>query len=180
MILLTEITENMKTLANRLAVIMLAAVAAGASFAAGDDYNYEIIDKPEYPTTDLFVASINADDEDLDRSGQTDCTAKIQALLDRLAGVTNPDKNQDQGAGNRGAVENLAGGVLYLPEGKYRVDGQIVIPRGVTLRGDWRKPVKGQPVAGTVIMAYGNPGTDDELKALFTMQPSTQICNLSI
>lgn len=180
MILLTEITENMKTLTNRLAAIMLAAVAAGASFAAGDDYNYEIIDKPEYPTTDLFVASINAADEKLDRSGQTDCTAAIQALLDRLAGVTNPDKNQDQGAGNRGAVENLAGGVLYLPEGKYRVDGQIVIPRGVTLRGDWRKPVKGQPVAGTVIMAYGNPGTDDELKALFTMQPSTQICNLSI
>ncbi len=180
MILLTEITENMKTLTNRLAAIMLAAVAAGASFAAVDDYNYEIIDKPEYPTTDLFVASINAADEKLDRSGQTDCTAEIQALLDRLAGVTNPDKNQDQGAGNRGAVENLAGGVLYLPEGKYRVDGQIVIPRGVTLRGDWRKPVKGQPVAGTVIMAYGNPGTDDELKALFTMQPSTQICNLSI
>jgi len=170
----------MKKLTNRLAAVLLAVMAAGGASAAGDDFKYELINNPAYPTTDLGVASVNGVDEGLDNTGAQDCTAKIQELLDKLANVTNPDKNSDQGIGNRGAVENLTGGVLYLPEGKYRVNGTIIIPRGVTLRGDWVKPEKGQAVKGTVIMAYGNAGDDDELKALFTMQPSTQICNLSI
>lgn len=170
----------MKKLTNRLAALCLAAMAAGGAFAAGDDFKYELINNPAYPTTDLGVASLNGITEGLDPTGQQDCTAKIQELLDKLANVTNPDKNSDQGIGNRGAVENLTGGVLYLPEGKYRIDGQIMMPRGVTLRGDWKKPEAGQAVAGTVILAYGEKGNDDELKALFTMQPSTQICNLSI
>jgi hypothetical protein len=170
----------MKKLTNRLAALLVAAMAAGGSYAVGDDFKYALINNPAYPTTDLGVASINGVDEGLDNTGATDCTAKIQELLDKLANVTNPDKNSDQGLGNRGAAENQTGGVLYLPEGQYRVEGQIMIPRGVTLRGDWKKPENGQPVSGTVILAYGEKGTDDELKALFTMQPSTQICNLSI
>lgn len=172
----------MKKLTNRLAALLVAAMAAGGSYAVGDDFKYALINNPAYPTTDLGVASINGVDEGLDPTGATDCTAKIQELLDKLANVKpeDADKTPPQEVG-RGATHNTTGGVLYLPEGKYRIDGKIMMPMGTTIRGDWAKPVKGQAVNGTVIVVGSTyKGNDDEHNAVFTMQPSTQICNLSI
>ncbi|VGO12814.1 hypothetical protein PDESU_01368 [Pontiella desulfatans] len=56
-------------------------------------------------------------------------------------------------------IANLGGGALYLPEGHYKVTGNLTIPSGVTLRGDWKKPEPGLPIVGTVLMAYA--GRDD-------------------
>lgn len=58
-------------------------------------------------------------------------------------------------------VGNLGGGSLFLPAGRYRVSGNLVIPSGVTLRGDWRKPVAGRPIAGTILQAYAGRGNEN-------------------
>jgi hypothetical protein len=56
---------------------------------------------------------------------------------------------------------NLGGGALFLPAGHYRVSGNLVIPSGVTLRGDWRQPAPGQPLVGTVLKAYAGRGNEN-------------------
>ena len=53
---------------------------------------------------------------------------------------------------------NLGGGALFLPAGQYKVSGNLVIPSGVILRGDWRQPAPGQPIVGTVLKAYAGRG----------------------
>ena len=53
-----------------------------------------------------------------------------------------------------GFIGNLGGGTLFLPEGFYKVEGNLSIPSGVTQYGDWQQPVPGQPIGGTVLQAY--------------------------
>ena len=123
----------------------------------------------KYPTADAFVISYNIMDfKDVDNTGTKDMTTLIQTLLDRLGTRVSSD----------GGVNN--GGVLFLPEGQYRVTGQIVIPKGVTIRGEWKKPVKGQPIVGTVIAARPNTkNSEDEASSLFIMQPSAGIKDMA-
>lgn len=146
-------------------------------FVSAQDYTpkYTIINNPDYPTTDVAVATYNALDYGVDNTGNTDCSKTLQALLDKLAGVGTVSDM-------RGNFANITGGVLYLPAGTYLVKNQLTIPVGVTLRGDWKKPSKNGPVEGTIIKAkptLGN-GTTNESKAMFTMQPCSQVSNLTI
>lgn len=139
---------------------------------------YELINNPDYPALDLGVATVNALDYDVDNTGQQDCTTKVQKLLDFLG-----DDNAAGARYGRGDYRNRAGGVLYLPAGTYRFDGRLTIPRGVSLRGDWQKPVKGQPIRGTIIKIIGGrqtgAGTTSESSAFITMQPSTLVEGLT-
>ena len=139
---------------------------------------YEIIDTPDFPTSDLCVATVNAIDYDIDNTGQQDCTAKVQKLLDFLA-----DDNLAGGQYARNDYRNRAGGVLYLPAGIYRFEGRLVIPRGVSIRGDWKKPVKGEPIEGTIFKIIGGrqtgAGTTSESSAFITMLPSTLVEGIS-
>lgn len=78
-----------------------------------------------------------------DPTGTEDSTAAINAALDR--------------------VRQLGGGTCYLPAGFYRCDGRLLVPATVTFQGEWSRPEPGQPLAGTVLMAYpdrGNPDTN--------------------
>ena len=71
-----------------------------------------------------------------------DVTASLQALLDR--------------AGKEG------GGIVELAAGRYRINGNLSIPAGVTLQGTYRVPPTinkmNQPVNGTVLLAYAGKG----------------------
>ncbi|MEM9444512.1 MAG: glycosyl hydrolase family 28-related protein [Verrucomicrobiota bacterium] len=73
-----------------------------------------------------------------DKTGQSDATASFaQALKD--------------------AEET--GGTVFAPEGRYRVEGNLSIPRGVTLRGDWKKPTdQDVKVGGTLLLAFAGRG----------------------
>ena len=160
---------------------LIKALCLGCSMAAGAQNpvaKYELINNPDYPALDLGVATVNALDYDVDNTGQQDCTTKVQKLLDFLG-----DDNAAGGKYGRGDYRNRAGGVLYLPAGTYRFDGRLTIPRGVSLRGDWQKPVKGQPIAGTIIKIIGGrqtgSGTTSESSAFITMQPSTLVEGLT-
>lgn len=81
-----------------------------------------------------FVAAYDVTDFGADPTGEKDNTAVFQTLLNKL--------------------RSLGGGTLYVPEGMYKLLGKLVIPKGVTLRGDWKKPDKQKAIEGTVLMAY--------------------------
>ncbi|MCU0857765.1 MAG: glycoside hydrolase family 55 protein, partial [Pontiellaceae bacterium] len=76
-------------------------------------------------------------------------------------------------------IGNLGGGVLFLPAGFYKVGGNLTVPSKVMLRGDWRKPVPGQPVAGTVLMAYAGRG-DTNAAPFISLNNSAGLNGLSI
>lgn len=147
--------------------------------------NWQLI-SPKYETTDAFVAGLNVMDYGADPSGTTDQTKLFQTLLDFLGSRTNNNGRRNDGTPN--------GGVLFIPEGKYLLQGTLFIPKGVTLRGEWEKPVKGQPIKGTILMAAnpnakgkdctilpnGSPGTAYEQLSLIIMQPSSAVRDVSI
>ncbi len=76
--------------------------------------------------------------------GQTDGTAVFQKLLDE--------------AGRAG------GGVVDVPAGRYRINGNLSIPANVTLQGIYRVPPTSGPLrldgtAGSVLLAYSGRGS---------------------
>jgi hypothetical protein len=115
--------------------------------------------QPTYPTTDAFVAAFSVADYGATGDGVTDVTSIFQ---DRL-----------------NALGNLGGGTLFVPKGKYVLRGTLIIPKGITLRGEWKKPVKGEPVEGTILMAYSGRGNVNATPFI-SMQPSAGVRDLAI
>jgi hypothetical protein len=129
-------------------------------------YKWERI-TPKYETADAFVAALNVLDYGADPTGVVDQTALFQRLLDFLGSRTNTT-----GLGN--------GGILYIPEGKYYFRGRLIIPKGVTVRGDWEKPIKGQPIKGTVLMVTVGRNSQNEGTAFLTLQPCAAVKDVVI
>jgi hypothetical protein len=76
--------------------------------------------------------------------GQTDNTAAFQKALDE--------------AGNAG------GGIVNVPTGQFRINGNLVIPASVTLQGTYRCPPTARAydfseIGGSVLMAYAGRGS---------------------
>ncbi len=108
------------------------------------------IDEKPLKTPDIdFLTAEQAEDKfskparnvlylaDLDATQKTDVTAALQELLDK--------------AGKEG------GGVVFIPGGRYRMDGSVTVPSGVELRGAvnvGRNPFK----TGTILEVYGKTG----------------------
>ena len=113
----------------------------------------------KYPTKDNVVIAYTGADFGIIGDGITDVTQQIQNLLNKL-GV-------------------LGGGTLFLPEGQYVIKGNLLLPKGITLRGEWKKPEKGEPVTGTILMAYAGKG-NEEATPFITMEPSSAVMDLAI
>lgn len=95
-----------------------------------------------------------------DPTGAKDATGAIQATLD--------------------ACLKQGGGTVYLPAGRYRIDGRLNIPGHVSLRGDWLKPTdQDLKVQGTVLEIYGGKGKPED-KATITINDCSAIRDLSI
>src|SRR5882724_5357645 len=93
--------------------------------------NWRLI-TPSYPTADAPVIAYSVADYGATGDSVTDVTSIFQARLNALG--------------------SLGGGTLFVPKGKYVISGNLTIPKGVTLRGEWQQPVKGQPIVGTILM----------------------------
>lgn len=92
------------------------------------------------------MADLNVRDAGALGDGAADDTAAFQQALDE--------------AGTAG------GGVVHVPAGKYRINGTLVIPRAVTLKGIFNAPPTdrgGRPLKldGTVLLAYANRGNPE-------------------
>lgn len=84
-----------------------------------------------------LVYSVNALDFGADATGAADSTTAIQNAINSVKD---------------------AGGIVYLPQGRYKVSTKLEIPGGVTLRGDWQNPDDGGLGKGTILMAYYGKG----------------------
>ncbi|MDR0872705.1 MAG: family 43 glycosylhydrolase [Prevotellaceae bacterium] len=138
---------------------ILAVMLMYCNFAFSQTPAWQLV-TPKYGNHEAIVAGfvLNAADYG---NGATDATADIQARLNALSNYT-------------GDV-NHGGGVLYLKEGHYKISGRLTIPKGITIRGDWEKPVKGQPVKGTILDAYY--GQNIDLSADGTCNQSQYVSN---
>jgi hypothetical protein len=113
-----------------------------------------------YVTQDVVIADGSVKDFGAVGDGIKDDTQAFQDALNA--------------AGNRG------GGVVFVPEGHYRITGSLVVPTGVTLRGDWVSPDEvNKEVKGTVLDAYGGRG-DGEAPSFIQLSPSSGVTNLSV
>jgi len=120
--------------------------------------NWRLI-QPVYATTSTFVAGFSVADYGATGDGVTDVTSIFQGRLNALSA--------------------LGGGTLFVPSGKYVISGNLLIPKGITLRGEWRTPVKGQPIVGTILMAYAGRG-NESAAPFITMQPSSGVMDVAI
>jgi len=140
----------------------------------------------KYETADAFVAGFNVMDYGADPTGTTDQTELFQQLLDSLGSRVINEGTRWNGTPN--------GGTLYVPEGKYLFNSNskfLMIPKGVTIRGDWEKPVKGQPIKGTIMIidnsiargenadSYSGGLTAYEARSFITLQPSAAVRDLN-
>ncbi len=121
--------------------------------------SWKLIESAKFPKQETFVATLSVLDHGAKGDGVTDNTQTFQRLLDQLA--------------------TYNGGTLYVPEGKYVIKGALNVPKGITIRGDWKKPQKNLPIEGTIIMAYSGKG-DASSAPLFTLEPGAGIMDLAI
>ncbi len=91
-------------------------------------------------TDDVPIAGINVLEAPYfaKNDGSADATKAFQKAIDYTAGA--------------------GGGVVFAPAGKYRFDGNLIIPNNVILRGEWKEPSEQATVEGTVLMPYANKG----------------------
>ncbi|RYY36955.1 MAG: carbohydrate-binding protein, partial [Sphingobacteriaceae bacterium] len=115
--------------------------------------------QPLYPTNGTFVSRFSVADYGATGDGVTDVTTIFQERLNALG--------------------TLGGGTLFVPSGKYVIKGTLLIPKGITLRGEWEKPTKGQAIKGTILMAYTGRGNENATPFI-TMETSAAIMDLSI
>ena len=120
--------------------------------------------RARYPVGDVPIAAIDATEAPYhaDPGGRTDATPAIGRALDDIAA--------------RG------GGVVWLPAGQYRLDGSLVVPEAVTLRGDWKPPTEGdRTVGGTILLARYGRGIDAaDAAPLLGLSSGSGLRNLSI
>lgn len=94
--------------------------------------------------------------------GVSDCTPAVQNAID--------------------AVAQAGGGVVFLPAGRYRFAGNLIVRPAVTIRGDWKNP--GQTpaslrVMGTVLMPTAGRGQETGTPFI-SLQQGGCVRNLSI
>ena len=125
--------------------------------------NWQLI-TPTYPTKDAFVAGYSVTDFGAKGDGITDDTESFQKGLNSLTNV---------------GPSNINGGILFVPAGKYVIKGTLNIPKGVTIRGEWKKPEKGAKIEGSILMAYSGRG-DETATPFITMEPAAGVMDLAI
>src|SRR5690349_20646493 len=128
------------------------------AFSTVSAQTWRLVDT-KYPTIDNVVIYYSVADFGVTGDGVTDVTSQFQTLLNQLAA--------------------LGGGTLFVPEGHYVIRGNLLLPKGITLRGEWKKPNKGEAIAGTILMAYAGRG-NEEATPFITMEPSSAVMDLVI
>ncbi len=141
-----------------LCLVMIFSFTAIAS--AQENTQKPIIVETAYPTNDVVLADIIATEEPYkaDNTGVNDATSAIQRAIDDCAAN--------------------GGGTVFLPEGEYRVTGNIYIRQFVTLRGEYQDPDEGKEY-GTIIVA-DVPSADVMVPGLFTVGASAGAVGLTV
>jgi hypothetical protein len=91
-----------------------------------------------FPTDDVVVAGCTVKEAGAKGDGKTDDTTAFQSAM--------------------GSMARAGGGTVFVPEGRYVIRGNLRVPTGVTLRGEWEQPRSNAPLRGTILMAYAGRG----------------------
>jgi hypothetical protein len=63
------------------------------------------------------------------------------------------------------AAGNAGGGIVEVPSGRYRINGNLSVPAGVTLQGTYHvpptPPTAKEPLSGTTLLAYAGRGSQE-------------------
>lgn len=149
--------------------------ACGESFAQDrkwTDYEKPVFDSQQRETGKPFIAQIKLSTKDI----------PIAIADVRDFGATGDGVTDDSGAIQKAltAAAKLGGGVVFIPAGRYRLDGTLVIPTCVTLRGDWVSPdLSPAGSEGTVLLCYDQKGKADGTP-MFTMSAGSSVTNLTV
>ena len=141
--------------------MVIALGCAASSGPAGDAALKPRVISTQFLADDVVVALAVATEAPFGAKadGEADCTAAIQSAID--------------------AVKAHGGGVVFLPAGRYRCQGNLVVKEAVTLRGDWRSPEQDPKAAGTILMPVGGRGKPDD-PAFIAIEPGAGIREMSI
>lgn len=112
-----------------------------------------------FPTDEVVVAACTVKEAGAKGDGITDDTAAFQSALQSVA--------------------RAGGGTVFVPEGRYALRGNLTIPTGVALRGDWEKPRPGAPLRGTILQAYAGRG-DVEGRPFIALRQGAGVRDLAI
>jgi len=93
-----------------------------------------------------------------DNFGKEDYTSVVNSLLEGLSAA--------------------GGGALFIPAGEWSFRGNILLPAGTSIIGEWTNPDENPEVRGTVIKVYTDAGVADGAPFIRMMQ-HTQVKNLS-
>jgi len=96
-----------------------------------------IAEDPKFPTDDVIVAFCSVTDAPYNLpadAATADCTPAIQKALDDASAA--------------------GGGTVFLPEGRYRLEGMLTIASNVFLRGRWSPIGPDRPAEGTILMIH--------------------------
>ncbi|MCP4190796.1 MAG: hypothetical protein GY768_09215, partial [Planctomycetaceae bacterium] len=124
---------------NNCATVILTAVCALFAFvptARAEGWRV-IAEDPKFPTDDVIVAFCSVADSQYKLPADpstSDCTPAIQRALDDASAA--------------------GGGTVFLPEGRYRLEGMLTIASNVFLRGRWSPIGPDRPAAGTILMIH--------------------------
>lgn len=127
--------------------------------------NWQVIPEDNrYPTGDVILSAISADDKRLRNPlpadpANTDCSATLQEAID--------------------IVNANGGGTVFIPEGEYRCDHKLEVKSGVTLRGRWDKPSENGWNPGTVLKVYYGRNKPDTVAFLNFSGENTAIRDLT-
>ncbi len=135
-------------------VIPMVAVCLGMGKAWGA-IEPRVVDT-KYPTDDIVIACMTVEPS---AGAEEDATGFLQSAID--------------------AVAEAGGGTIFLPEGRYLLEGHLLLRNGVTLRGEWRSPAENGGVAGTVLMPVEHHGNAEGESAVI-MQCGSGLRELSI
>lgn len=111
------------------------------------------------PRHTVPVAGANVKDFGAKGDGKTDDTRAFHLALNTMAAA--------------------GGGSVWVPAGKYVIRGTLAIPINVCLEGEWEQPKPGQPLRGTILMAYAGRG-DAEGTPFITLHANCGVRNLSV
>ncbi|MEK8130018.1 glycosyl hydrolase family 28-related protein [Paenibacillus filicis] len=113
----------------------------------------------QYPTADVVIANYNVADFGARADDGADDTPAFRDALE--------------------AARHDGGGVVFVPSGRYTLRGDLTVPTGVTLRGDWINPESAPGVAGTVLEVYADQGAENA-PSFLKLEQSSGVTNLSI
>ena len=124
---------------NNCATVILTAVCGLFAFVPTvDAAGWRVIaEDPKFPTDDVIVAFCSVADSQYKLPADpstSDCTPAIQRALDDASAA--------------------GGGTVFLPEGRYRLEGMLTIASNVFLRGRWSPISPDRPAEGTILMIH--------------------------